>query len=121
MRAPKLLIVLLALGTVGGFASGFRSVARYQYYKHHGGSAQECGGGWGRGFGHNGWQQQQAPTPTVVEKIVEKQVAAPVITPVVTPTNNNPTVNIYVNGQQQPAATVAPARTDTPPSDTQAR
>jgi hypothetical protein len=117
MRAPGLLIVLLALGTVGGFASGIRSVARYQYYKAHGGYSQECGGGWGRGYGDNGWQQQQtpAPTPTVVEKIVEKQVAAPVIT--ATPTNNNPTVNIYVNGQQQPAPSVV----NTLPSDPQAR
>lgn len=118
MRAPRLLIVLLALGTVGGFASGFRSVARYQYYKHHGGYSQECGGGWGRGYGYNNWQQQQtpAPQPTVVEKVVEKKVEVPAAT--VTPTNNNPTVNIYVNGQ--PQGQTAPVN-NTATGDTQSR
>lgn len=36
----RLLIVLLALGTVGGYASGFASVARHRHY-------HRChGGGW---------------------------------------------------------------------------
>lgn len=124
MRAPKLLIVLLALGTVGGFASGFRSVARHHYYKTHGGYGQECGSKWGRGYNGHGWQQHQnvapTPTPVIVEKVVEKPVAAPVVTPVVTPTTNNPTVNIYVNGQPQGQAQPV-GNANTPTGDPQTR
>jgi hypothetical protein len=34
----RLLIVLLALGTVGGYTSGFASVARYRHHRCHSGS-----------------------------------------------------------------------------------
>ena len=122
MGRSKLLVVLLALGTVGGFASGIRSVARYQYYKHHGGSGQECGSWGGRGYGHNsGWNRQPAqaavaPAPVVVEKIVEKrvEVPAPTVSPTLVPTAA-PTVNIYVN------PTSAQTPTNTPTGDTQTR
>lgn len=97
MRTSNLLIVLLALGTVGGFASGFRSVARHHYYKHHGGYSRECG--------------RRPPTPTVVERIVERRHLPP--------TNNNPTVNIYVNGQPQQQA--QPPVVNTQNGDTQPR
>lgn len=62
----RLLIVLLALGTVGGYASGFASVARYRHFHRcHGGSWDSRGprGSWEPRGGYRGAEAPPAASP----------------------------------------------------------
>ncbi|WIG98757.1 MULTISPECIES: hypothetical protein [Myxococcus] len=63
----RLLIVLLALGTVGGYASGFASVARHRHHLRH------CHhGAWEHGWSpHGRWEPsgQRGVTPPPATRV----------------------------------------------------
>ncbi|MFP2928010.1 hypothetical protein ACLESO_22980 [Pyxidicoccus sp. 3LG] len=79
----RLLIVLLALGTFGGYASGFASIARHHRYRCH-------SGGWGeRWDSHSRWDSRgprESWEPRASRGYVTPAVEAPTTPAAASPT-----------------------------------
>lgn len=58
----RLLIVLLAMGTIGGYASGFASMSRHHRYRCHGGSwGERWDSRWDSRGPRESWESSRAP------------------------------------------------------------